>query len=182
MTLLTRAYLMEDAAANVCKVGISHHPPARLDQLNEARVYALQITAVSEPLDRPAAMRLERELHMRLRKFRLHGEYFRLDRDHRRYVKIALAEARATISEEEVMFFRDIHAPTGKIIGYARIATALLLPQCREFFDRAGCHSAYIDRLGHWNGWRRFRLDFREGDKAVFFGRTASPHWRACTT
>lgn len=76
---MTYVYLIGDSQKT--KIGVSKMPQTRRDTLQRHEPNRLVIYALWECPDRNSAFRLERKLHQHFRRYRIHGEWFKLTPD-----------------------------------------------------------------------------------------------------
>jgi hypothetical protein len=76
MTRETRIYIISALEAGIVKVGYSINVGKRLKALQNSSPIKLEVSWVSPRLRKQEAIEVERSIHQRLTKSRMHGEWF----------------------------------------------------------------------------------------------------------
>lgn len=98
------------------KIGVADDVDARIAQLQTGNPHTLELLAVMENVPR----RLERRVHDALRKSRVAGEWFRLDKKCRKFVLLVCSGARPTTTQEIKHLLKYAPAsgmPAGPAVG-----------------------------------------------------------------
>lgn len=79
-----KVYFILDSTNNTVKIGVSQHPIKRMADLQTSSPHPLTLLAVTL-----GGYELEKKLHRRFARYRLSGEWFRMNDDLKSYIQLA---------------------------------------------------------------------------------------------
>lgn len=97
---VTNVYIV--SCPGFVKIGVADDVDARIAQLQTGNLHPLTVRAILEGVPRST----ERRLHRALRRWRVHGEWFRFSREARKLVLLIEAGARPTTDAEIDLLLR----------------------------------------------------------------------------